>query len=411
MSAYATVLKQLLAPDGFMPHGSCFLWNTRLIWLHALSDGVIFAAYLSISFTLIYFARQRRDLPYRRVFWCFGAFIILCGFTHALDVWTLWHPDYWVSGSVKALTAVASVAAAALVVKLLPYAVAIPFPMRPPAAPILRGSSERPLLLAYGVALSTAAAMLLVIDGAGPAAASDTPVIVFVIPILFAAYFGGLVPGLVTTALSVLASYYFILPPVHAWRVGSPADNVKWVTLLLAGVCISVMSEKLLRARAQAQADEARLAGIISSAMDAVITVDERQRVTIFNPAAERMFGCEAREALGHPLDRFIPERFRAAHAEHLRSFGRTPTRTRGMGDVRALSGLRANGEEFPIEASISHTEVGGRQLFTAILRDITERERAQAALLESEEHYRSLFQNMTSGFAYCEMLYDDTSK
>jgi len=134
--------------------------------------------------------------------------------------------------------------------------------------------------------------------------------------------------------------------------------------------------------RKQAERDvrenRARLSGVIGSAMDAIISVDAGQRITMFNAAAEKMFRCPAWEALGQPLDRFIPARFRAAHREHLAAFGRTGVTSRAMGHLQPLSGLRNDGEEFPIEASISHFEVGGELIYTVILRDITERKRAE---------------------------------
>jgi PAS domain S-box-containing protein len=123
---------------------------------------------------------------------------------------------------------------------------------------------------------------------------------------------------------------------------------------------------------------QARLAGIVDSAMDAIITVDEEQRVVLFNRAAERMFRCAAAEAIGQPLDRFLPERFRRAHRAHVRQFGRTHVTKRAMGALGALYALRADGQEFPIEASISQIETDGRKFYTVILRDITERRRAE---------------------------------
>jgi PAS domain S-box-containing protein len=118
-----------------------------------------------------------------------------------------------------------------------------------------------------------------------------------------------------------------------------------------------------------------RLNGIVSSAMDAIITVDEEQRIVLFNEAAERMFGCPGAEAMGRPVDRFIPERFRVTHNDAFLRFGETG----GMARLTALTALRADGTEFPIEASTSKIEVGGRKLFTVILRDITERRQAEA--------------------------------
>jgi two-component system, NarL family, sensor histidine kinase UhpB len=136
--------------------------------------------------------------------------------------------------------------------------------------------------------------------------------------------------------------------------------------------------------------------GIIRSSMEAIITVDDRQRVVIFNPAAEFVFGLSAMEAIGSPLSRFIPERFRAAHEQHVEQFGATGVTERQMGrQQRVLFGLRANGEEFPIEASISQIrDVSGR-LFTVMLRDITERLRSENSLKRSREELRELSANL----------------
>lgn len=123
--------------------------------------------------------------------------------------------------------------------------------------------------------------------------------------------------------------------------------------------------------------------GIIASAMDAIISVDADQRITVFNAAAEQMFRCSADEAIGQKLDKLIPERFRAAHQAHIQHFGHTSVTRRRMGALGIISGLRSNGEEFPIEASISHLEVDGQKLFTVIIRDITERKQAEEQLRE----------------------------
>src|SRR3989441_3018972 len=118
---------------------------------------------------------------------------------------------------------------------------------------------------------------------------------------------------------------------------------------------------------------QAQFANVIGSAMDAVITIDQDQRIAIFNSAAERMFGCSTAAAIGQPIDRFIPE-----YREQIRSFGGTRVTRRSMSALRALSGVRANGEEFPIEASFSQIEMKGQKLYTVILRDITGRKRAE---------------------------------
>lgn len=125
-------------------------------------------------------------------------------------------------------------------------------------------------------------------------------------------------------------------------------------------------------------AGESQLRGILASAMDAIISVDENQHIVLFNAAAEQMFGCTASETIGQPLDRVIPERFHEAHRNHIQAFGQTQVTHRGMGQLGAIVGLRSNGEEFPIEASISQVKVEGHKLFTVILRDISLRQQTE---------------------------------
>lgn len=119
-------LMRLFASDGFMPHGHSYLWNPGLVWLHVISDGLIALAYTSIPFTLLHLARRRRNIPFNWMFACFGTFIVACGATHMMEIWTLWTPAYWLSGFVKAVIALASVLTAVLLVKLVPKVLAIP---------------------------------------------------------------------------------------------------------------------------------------------------------------------------------------------------------------------------------------------------------------------------------------------
>jgi two-component system sensor histidine kinase UhpB len=131
------------------------------------------------------------------------------------------------------------------------------------------------------------------------------------------------------------------------------------------------------------QAHEVQLAAIVQSVKLAVISIDEQETIVLFNPEAEVIFRCSAAEALGSPLERFIPISARAAHRVHVGNFkGSSATHgARSMGGDRIVTGLRADGEQFPIDASISATEVDGRKLYTVILSDVTERVRYQNEL------------------------------
>lgn len=129
-------LAPLFSDDRFMPHGHCYLWDPGLIRLHLISDFLIAAAYFTIPFTLVHFVRKRRDLPFNWMFVCFGVFIVACGLTHVMEVVTLWKPYYWLAGTIKAITALASVPTAILLVRLIPAALSIPGPA------VLRAANE-----------------------------------------------------------------------------------------------------------------------------------------------------------------------------------------------------------------------------------------------------------------------------
>ena len=137
------------------------------------------------------------------------------------------------------------------------------------------------------------------------------------------------------------------------------------------------------------QESQNRMAGIIDSAMDAIISVDAAQRIILFNPAAEKMFGYATVEIMGQTIERLIPMRFRESHHHHIENFGVTKTTRRSMGKLDAIYGVRANGEEFPIEASISQVEINEEKIYTVILRDITQRNRIEGKLREAEEKFR----------------------
>jgi PAS domain S-box-containing protein len=149
----------------------------------------------------------------------------------------------------------------------------------------------------------------------------------------------------------------------------------------------AVMGAEAGRQRAEAQylISKLRLEGIIESAMDAIITVDHEQNVVVFNNAAERMFRCSSEDAIGKSLDTFIPVRFREDHRQHIKGFGQSGVTSRRMGQLGTVMGLRADGEEFPIEAAISHVTVQGNKFFTAILRDVSERTRLAEQLRRTE--------------------------
>ena len=180
-------------------------------------------------------------------------------------------------------------------------------------------------------------------------------------------------------------------------------EKYKWYAIAfgIAGVTEALLIIWLLSINHQRksgqkalQRKQAELSGIIETAMDAIISVDESQKIILFNDAAEKIFKCSAAAALGQPLDKFIPPRFRGVHSKHIQLFGENRETRRAMGAQLDVWGLDAAGEEFPVEASISQISISGKKFFTIILRDISERKRADDQLRQSEERFGKAFRS-----------------
>jgi len=184
--------------------------------------------------------------------------------------------------------------------------------------------------------------------------------------------------------LNVLA---FVRGLQSPWLLGAVIIS----DMLAIGLGILFAAREVLQADSRTEAGQAQLEAIVDSAMDAIITVDEAQNIVLFNRAAEQVFRVRREEMLGTPLDRLLPARFRGAHRGHIEIFGRTGVTSRRMGDVTTLWGVRADGEEFPIEASISQALESGKRYYTVILRDITLRKQHEDALRESQRELREL--------------------
>ena len=109
-----------------MPHGYCYLWDPRMVWLNVISDGLITLSYYCIPVVLIYFIRKNRDIPFNRIFWMFGTFILACGTTHVMEIWNVWHGSYLLAGVIKGITAAVSVITAAMLIPLVPKVISLP---------------------------------------------------------------------------------------------------------------------------------------------------------------------------------------------------------------------------------------------------------------------------------------------
>jgi PAS domain S-box-containing protein len=254
----------------------------------------------------------------------------------------------------------------------------------------------------YGVAVLAVAMASVVRALVDPVLRDYQPFAFFFVAIAIAASVGGIGPALLAIVLGYLVGDWLFTSPRHELSLLTfePRVVVGCLAFVIVGLMIAGITTGMRTAESRARERErdlarevadraaaqqaerdsqARLAGIIASATDAIITIDAEHRITMFNAAAESMFGCSAETVIGGTLDRFIPERFRGKHRHHIRAFGATGISTRQMGVERVLAALRVSGEEFPMEARISQIEVGGEKLYTVIIRDITLRKRAEA--------------------------------
>ena len=377
-------LRQLFS-SGFLPHGTCYLWDPKIVWLHVISNSIITLSYYCIPFALIYLVRQRRDLPSNWIFWMFGLFILGCGTTHLMEVWTIWHANYLLSGIVKAITAAISVVTALLLIPLIPKAIALPGPehLHTVNRELQREISERmkreqqltrlteelelrvkertseleftnqSLENEIAVGIQTQVALraseerfrliienapdaVITVDhtgviagwnpqaeaifGCNPDSVLGRSLTETIIPARYRdAHNQGMQRYLATGEANVLNKRIELFAlhaaghelPVEVSITPIRTGSTTGFSAFIRDITERKQGEEALRA------SQSRLSGVIESAMDAILTVDAQQRILLFNRAAEKMFGCSAREALGQSLNRFIPERFRPAHGEH----------------------------------------------------------------------------------------------
>jgi PAS domain S-box-containing protein len=427
-----------LCGSTFMPHGQCYLWDGKLLSLHAISDSLIALAYFSIPFALFNFVRKRRDLPYPSIFILFGAFIVACGTTHIMEVVTIWHPLYWVSGSIKLATAVISLVSAVALTRIMPQALTLPGPedlrqlnasledkvrtrtadlsaandeLRREVAQRQQAESEVARLnaslqsrldemktlfdilpvgvgIAYDpgcreISTNRVLARMLALPPKANASLSASPIEA---PKNFKVFAGGKQLSPEELPMQVAAREN---KPVLDFEETVEHTNGTSLSLLTNAVplrdetgasCGCVATFQDITAHKQLE-DELRL--VIEAIPHALIKTDDRGLITLVNSEAEKLFGYTRAELVGQSVELLVPERIRSPHAGHRASFIADPS-ARAMGRGRELFGRRKDGSEVPIEIGLNPISTSSGLAVLAAIIDITERkqsERQQADL------------------------------
>ena len=413
---------RLFSGDGFMPHGSCYLWDPGVLWLNVVGDALIFAAYLSIPVILVHIIRKRRGVPFGLVFFCFAIFIIACGLTHILDVIAVWLPLYWLAGVLKAVTAIASIATAILLVRLIPRILAMPLiadlqraeaALRATQADLERRVVERTAALEAAnatlrkeVALRGEVAVALAASEARFKSVVDSNML----GILFWNAQGDITDAnqrflqlvghsreelragnVARCALSPpewTAADAHALAELHRDGVCTPfekeyerADGTRVPVLLGAATLDATHSSGVafvLDLGDRRKADEAkrRLVGIVESSDDAIISKDLSGVITSWNRGAQELFGYAAAEIVGRPMLTLIPPERVAEEPEILARIARGE-----RFDHFETERLRKDGRAIPVSITISPIRDDRGEIVGAskIVRDISARHQAEA--------------------------------
>ena len=395
-------------PDRFYAHGYCFLWNKGLVALHVISDSLIALSYFAIPIILLWLIRKRRDLPFSWMFALFGIFIISCGITNLMEVWNLWHAQYWLAGAIKGLTAAASVSAAVLLVKIVPDAVDLPSPRQWIRANAeLREQIQERQELELNLRLSEAryretAELLDITHDAIFARNSDDKIIFW--NRAAERLYGWQREEVLGSNSHELLHTEFLQPfetirarlssegfwegeLTHTRRDGRKVIvSSRWAVQTGSGKLRAILESN--RDITQRKHDETKFRNLLEAAPDAMVITNKAGIIQIVNSQTECLFGYQREEILGQPVEILIPHRFHAGHMCKRLEFAAHP-RTRPMGEGLDLSGRRKDGTEFSVEISLSPIQTAEGVLMSSAIRDITQRKLFEARLHEQEVKLR----------------------
>lgn len=395
------ILRALLGSSGFQPHGFCYQWNTGLVWLNVLSDLFISLAYFAIPLILLKFVRKRKDLPFSWMFGLFGLFIVACGSTHLMEVWNLWHAQYWLAGAIKAVTAAASLPTAVLLAKIVPQALDLPGAQ---TWIQLSASLQKEVQDRRGVELSLRLSEANYREQAELVELTHDAIVVRNLRAEIVYWNGAserlygwskqeacgrIAHELLHTIFpvsrenaeqQVLTSGSWEGELQHQDRSGNRRIVMsRWALRRdRQGEPLSILeSNRDITLRRQA---EGKFRALLEAAPDAMIIADHRGRIQLVNAQVEALFGYAKSELVGKSIEILVPARLKQKHETHRQDFFRTP-KTRAMGAGLELHGVRKDGTEFRVEISLSPFKDAEGLVVTAAIRDISNRRKSEEML------------------------------
>jgi PAS domain S-box-containing protein len=406
---------RFLSTDGFMPHGMCYQWQPAVLSLHVVSDGLISLAYLAISCTLLLFVRRRVDLRHQWIFLCFAIFIIACGFTHAMEVWTIWRPTYWISGGIKLITALASVITAVLLIKYFPSAMRLPTPS---ALQKARSDIEREVIervraeeelrqlddmfevsVADRIDQLEALNRTLAEDGARSAIAADVAGLglwtfdvaanalhwdesMFRLYGLLASE--GEEPDALRDSRAQLKDYARLKQGAADALAGGRDFDIESRVVHPNGVIRHLKA--VARITRDAEGRAVRMLGVtfditerkhadeqfrlaIEAAPTGMLLMDRNGSIVLVNAQVEKLFGYPRSELLRRPIELLVPDRLRANIPDFRKgSFSAPSART------VELYGLRKDGSEVPIEIGLNPLVTSEGEFVLSSIVDVSQR-------------------------------------
>jgi PAS domain S-box-containing protein len=404
-------LGQFVSPGDFMPHGYCYMWNAGLVWLHVISDSMIALSYFTIPFILLWFVRERRDFSFNWIFVLFGIFILACGATHLMEVWNLWHAQYWLAGGLKALTAIASVSTAFLLARFVPTALEWPTESQWIKAneALKQEIRERCALeveLRSNASRYREQAELLDITHDAMLVRNSRNEITYWNHAAERLYgwraeetYGKTTHGLLETEFprplaeieaEMLAKGWWEGELIHRCRDGSSVTVFsRWAARTSEDGELNGILESN-RDITHRKREERRFRNLLEAAPDGIVIVNRSGQIHLVNAQTEKLFGYSREELVGQSVEILVPPQLQTQHAIHRSAYSHAP-RPREMGVELDLYGRRKDGSEFPVEVSLSPLETAEGILITSSIRDVTQRKELAERLRQHEIRFRLL--------------------